>query len=77
MNYKTILSELDRELTMRRSVWRGFGEGKEKFANMQHQRQYDALKYLRNVLSSAGETAFSCLVSKVKTDLPQTQQFLF
>lgn len=52
------ISELNRELAMRRKVWQRLPGEKERFVNQDHQRQYDVLKNLLELLTISGETGW-------------------
>lgn len=60
-NLADIRKEIRRELEMRRNVWQTVPGLPERFVSMEHQRKYDILKQLSEVLEHAHENQFHSL----------------
>lgn len=80
MNRTDILQELDREITIRRKVWRGYNaESGHVFYDTKHQKQYDRIVFAGDILEVMTDKEFQVLVERIerKKQLQSSQQSLF
>lgn len=67
MEKNLIVKELNRELAMRRRVYRKVVGCEESFVDMQEQKQYRIILFLRNLLDDATDKDFKEFILKVES----------
>lgn len=80
MTRKEILSELRRELSMRKKVWRGIATADgTKFPNIEHQRQFDTLAYNEAIIDTMTDAEFAIIKARLERVIAamEAQQSLF
>lgn len=80
MTRKEILSELRRELSMRKKVWRGTAtKDGTKFPNIDHQQQFDTLAYNEAIMDTMTDAEFAIIKARLERVIAamEAQQSLF
>lgn len=62
-----MLTEIARELTMRRHVWNTVpGTNKTQFVNLDHQKYYDRLTDAKSILEALTPTEFKTILDRIE-----------
>lgn len=80
MTRKDILNELNRELRMRKKVWRGVAtKDGTKFSDVNHQKQFDVLAFNEAIIDTMTDAEFVMIKDRLERMIAamEAQQSLF
>lgn len=74
--FSEMRKELRRELVMRRKVWQRVPGMAESFVSMEHQKKYDVLKQLSEILEYTKPAVFYVVLKSAETNQANQQRNL-